>query len=144
MSYRPNNTRDTSNHSEHSESYIIIGTGNPAVARAWRDLMNSREIGYAKGTGVYKGMAEDAYTLNARHWGTIKHVLAGQESVLVLGPKVTGSGFRPATLHYLDGRLPEYLGDFMPVEDEDVNRMKKTADAWTYDMTTDTYYICQR
>jgi len=65
------------------------------------------------GIGSYKGKQESAYVLPKVVFDffmfTNPSILHGQESVLILGTP-EARNWRPATLRYLDGRLPKDLG----------------------------------
>lgn len=124
---------------EGGASYIIF-----AVDEVWNsypsdfwETLKALDIGGKRLIGVYKGEPESSYIVNARHWSTIQPYITRQESVLVLGP-VGRHGARPATLHYISRvRLPENLGYFFEVDDDDVSQRDHT-----YDCDTGKTYIC--
>ena len=114
------------------ESYIIFSTHN-SVALTGMNLELKPLM------GSYKGTIEASWIINARHYDEIDNatILGEQESILILGPINGAGGTRPATLHYLDGRLPESLGYFIEVPEGEA----LASDAWTLD--GDTYYVCK-
>jgi hypothetical protein len=113
---------------------------NETRRRALERFMLQTGIGYKTLQGCYAGTRETAYIVNAKNYESIRadgHV-DGQESVLVLGPKIGRDGHRPATLHYLaPDRLPEYLGLFVTCSKE----FAEARDAYTYDPADDSYWI---
>ena len=119
------------------ETYVIFAALNHprALARA----LDKWDIGHKKVHGCYKGEVEDALIINVKWFDAIRHALQGEESVLILGPAGRG-GIRPATLSYLNQRImPENLGYFVETTREDAH----SRDAYTFDPTTNLYYICR-
>lgn len=121
-----------------AETYIIFSTDHPERFMILPLALNS---GVKKLQGAYKSKTERAYICNAKHWHVLVEsgVLAGQESVLVLGPwEGNCTGARPAALHFLGGgTLPINLGYFR----ETPKAQALASDAWTKD--GDKYFICQ-
>lgn len=147
------NTRETANYSEHSETYVIIGDPSASRVKAWESALYQRFISSKPLLGRYGNVNEQCLIFNAKDfgWGSFggggawRLMLDGQESVLVLGPMASATDHRPATLHYLDGRLPEFLGYFVPLDDDECTpQALAKLDAYTYDPSTDTYYVCRK
>lgn len=96
---------------------------------------NCKQLG-----GCYKGTREVSFLAPSSEWHAARTLALNfnQESVLLLGPKRHRDAHRPAILHYLDDRLPEPLGYFVPVSRE----FALAREAWTYDPADDQYYVC--
>ena len=134
-------------HSSESagNSYVVFASqyGESTIARYLRNLGAS----YKAIQGCYKGETEQAYIVNLSRYTATEKLTLDQESVLVLGPVervsfvgangLRQSGARPATLHFLKGRLPESLGYLIPVSEEEA----KAQDAWSF--SDGQYYICR-
>jgi hypothetical protein len=114
------------------ESYVIFSSFDPAPAV--EAALRAYGVPAKALAGCYQGQHESAWIVNARDWPVVRRdwLTAGQESVLVLGPLNGAHGTRPATLHYLNGRLPEALGYFVPVSPSDA----RDETGWTYEPAT--------
>ena len=128
-----------------ANSYVVFsvdkaGADNAPARHALERFMLQTGIGNKALVGAYAGVTEASYIVNAKNYESIRaagHV-DGQESVLVLGPKIGRDGHRPATLHFLAAnRLPEYLGLFVTCLPD----VAKACDAYTYDPADDSYWI---
>lgn len=143
------NSHDASNYSEHSEMYVIIGDASQSRVNAWQRDLVRRGTPYKAALGRYGNINEWCLVINPRNipfepllW--FRDLIDGQESVLVLGPKASASDHRPAVLHFLDGRLPKFLGYFVPLDDDECTpKALAKLDAYTYDPETDTYFVCR-
>lgn len=126
-------------HSDDSSknTYMIFSVGNTiAKDNVFKEYCKSENIGYKQLTGCYMGVEETAFIVNTKHRFSVFDFTKDEESVLVLGPLVAGA--REATLVYMQlGRPDKSLGMFRQCSKE---YAKKQA-AWTYDPTTDTYFV---
>ena len=121
-----------------AESFVIFSTNNPSLLERW---LSVGCVGARRLRESHKGKTETSWIANAKHWPAIVKAgfVAGQESVLVLGPAGRRS-IRPATLHFLDGRtLPVSLGYFVETPASEAHKH----DAYSYDPSTDAYYTCR-
>lgn len=129
-------------HESEQASYVIFSSTQSKDAVV--SHLQQHEIGYKLLYGCYKGEQENSYLVNARNWNAIACLLAGQQTVLQLGPMVP-NGPRNATarismFHYVDGsnRLPYSLGFFLNITQADAMRL----DGWTLDCDTQQYWAC--
>jgi hypothetical protein len=114
-----------------ANSYFIFATDRQDALWA---LVARYRIGFKALEGTYMGATETSYIVNIKWFNTLAPALFGQDSVLVLGP-VGRHGARPATLHYLDKRLPFSLGYFI-----EVGLRRPTVGDYTFDPTSGLYY----
>ena len=125
--------------------YVIFAVGDDYVTNAaLKGWLFGHGIGFKPLLGAYKGQTEQSYIVN---YERLQHlfnigVLAGQESILVLGP-CNSKDERIATLAFLDPLglniiKTEKLGVFRSVSKDKA----MAQDAWTYDPSTGEYYIC--
>ena len=114
--------------STRENSYIVFSTNTPILS----------EFEVKQLEGCYKGTREVSFIANANDFIHLDRCaqFSGQESILVLGP-ANHANIRPATLHFLDGSLPEALGYMYPVTEEQALR----EDAWTRDGNQ--YYVAR-
>lgn len=125
--------------------YILFAVSDNLIMNAaLTGWMKGQGIGYKPLLGSYKGKTEQSYITSYENLPKLFAVgwLAGQESVLVLGPCNTLDE-RPASLMFLN---PEGNA-FIKGEDigmfRTVSRAKAHAqEAWTYDPSTGEYYVC--
>lgn len=127
------------------KSYVIFASAY------WRTFvkryLQSHSTPFKTLEGCYKGKTEQTYIVNLDRYAATEYLTLDQESVLVLGPVervswigsngLRQSGARPATLHFLKGRLPENLGYLIPVSEAEA----KAQDAWSF--SDSQYYVCR-
>lgn len=128
---------------EHSRPYIyrdyvIFCVGNNIrKASAFRYWATSEGIGFKSLKGCYKGQTEDSFIIAADNLERVRPWIKDQESILWLYPMVS-AGRVPASLIYQDGKEVK-LGDLVVVGYKEALK----AASWTYDPSTNTYYICK-
>ena len=125
---------------ERTKSYFICGTPDAGESERWQERLNAAGIRFKLVQGCYKGTPEHSFVISLDAFTATREtgILAGQESVLVIGPKPF-NGDRPATLRFLDASVPPIdLGTFQVWEGDGV----PPVDAWTYDPLSETYFIC--
>ena len=126
-------------HSDDSskQDYMIFSVGNTIEKdNEFKEYCRTSRLGYKQVTGCYMGVEETAFIVNRKHRYAIFPFIKDEESILALGPLVAGA--REATLVYMQlGRPDKSLGMFRQCSKE---YAKKQA-AWTYDPTTDTYFV---
>ncbi len=122
------------------DSFVVFATNTETpTALAYLALRN---IAYKKASGAYvmrdtgETVSEVCYIVNARGWDRVKPLIEGimegdkpQESVLILGPRATRDGFRPAVLQFIDGRPSEFLGYLVNVSE----KVARASGQWTED-----------
>lgn len=118
------------------EDYVIFCVGQePTRIAAFKSWASGR-FGFKSLVGCYKGQMEQSFIVNAKHLPEIEAWIVEEESILYLGSNPRGA--RIATLKYLDGR-EEPLGYFVALIGRDYALARES---WTYDPTTDEYYVC--
>lgn len=126
-------------HSDSSakNNYMIFSVGNTIEKdNAFKEYAKAEGIGYKQLTGCYMGVEETAFIINSKHRFSVYNFVKDEESVLSLGPLVAGA--REAILIYMEFGKPEkHLGMFRQCSKE----YAKKQPAWTYDPTTDTYFV---
>lgn len=131
-----------------NETFVIFATNcdNADAAVALADLEEfGVNVKACKGAYTMRDtgetIQEDAWIVNAKHYHhpVIQDLIHGkrsmpyaapQESILILGPRATRDGFRPAILQFLNSEaLPEFLGYFVNVSEE----VARANGQWTED-----------
>lgn len=118
-----------------NEQYIIFAS-DESDEYTEKHLKDCR-IDYKKLVGRYKGEDETSYIINKREHPMIEPLIENQESILELS-KIQSNGFRLAGLS-LKHSVHVLLGSFTPVTKEEAEKQ----DAYTYDPSTDVYYIAK-
>lgn len=128
---------DHNDHIADQETFVILSIAPQDYAQFRENYPNAKEV-----QGCYNGAREVSWVVPVAIYTDMLRCgyLDTQESVLVLGPKPRFSAHRPATLYYLDERLPKNLGYFVP-QDDDFD--PSSVDAWTFDPRDGTYYVCE-
>lgn len=127
-------------------SIFAVYKQTPAIEAHFVVWCQNQGIGFKRLIGSYNGKRENSFIVNKRHMAKIMGMgwLIGQESILHLGP-CDSRDQRPASLAFLDAdgyynaahNVP--LGMFVSASHEEAMQH----DAWTCDLSTNTYYICK-
>lgn len=86
--------------------------------------------------GMYKGVKETSYIVNLNERIEKLGLIDNQESILLLG-MINENGNRDALL-VMNGSEDVDLGEFVHADMDQV----KASDGYTYDPSTETYYVC--
>lgn len=123
---------------ETNHDYIIFSVDQNKLVD-FDSYLDSLDIGHKKLIGHYKGQTETSYIINSVDMDQPGMVewFKDQESVLELGPKDKLSR-RVATLVFIQSGDRLSLGRLQSV----TRREAEANGDWTYDPTTDEYYIC--
>jgi len=133
---------------EHStdERYVIVAIDRQTklgkqVFEAW---LKSENIGFKPLLGKYKGTVEYSYIINVRNWIKVRDsgFVSNQTSVLYLwshayGFADYGIDARKATLYNTATGFGADLGPFVAINADEL----KDYDDWSFDISTDTYYV---
>lgn len=123
------------------DSFVIFCVGNDLYREAaFRGWALSNGVRFKSLKGSYKGTVENSFIVNAKDVERCIEWFAGEESVLVIGPRWRGGkmhGDREATLVFNGGSLSD-LGHFGYTAKEHA----MTLEAWTYDPAEDVFYTC--
>ncbi len=121
------------NIAERNQKYIIFASDYDLPSTI--EFLQSKNINFKQLKGKYKGLEEDSFIVNKDVEKLLKSIIKNQESILELSEE-RYNGTRFATLEITRGeRVP--LGYFTEAQEGDA----KKQDGYTYDPTSNTYFI---
>ena len=119
--------------------FVIFCVGQDAQkVEEFRKWAATEALSIKQLKGSYKGQLEDSFITSLETFQKLKHWTLEEESVLVLR-EPDGWGARPAALQFRTGE-PQPAGYLRACEK--LRALKE--ESWTYDPSTDTYYICEK
>ena len=109
-----------------------------------RDYMRQAGVSFKELRGVYtmqstgERVDETSFIINTKDLGKVSFLIEGQESILELG-RARWDNTRSAALLFTNGSFLD-LGLFHSVSEE----YAKSQDNYTYDPSTDTYFVAEK
>lgn len=123
------------------EEYIIFSVGNDIIKEhALMQFCAEKGIGCKPLFGMYNGQTERSFIVNSKFYTDCFPWFRNEDCVLFLTPYVPGEGARKAYLHGIRSTVPDKVIGYFK---ETTKEYALTLDAWTYDPTTNKYYICK-
>ena len=125
----------------HSEMVFVPLCVLSAPRIPFMEWANENDVAFKQARGSYKGKVEDSFVCYAADLTDIKAagLLAGQESVLLLGPRYRDGklyGNREASLLDLASGDETPLGHYQAVSEKEA----KALPGWTLDLHTGQYF----